>query len=305
MLYDITVGAWDNELLGLFKAPASALPKVMPSSGVFGETTLLGGSIPIAGIAGDQQAALFGQVCTRPGMVKNTYGTGCFMLMNTGTKRITSGNNLLTTVAWQLGDAEPEYAVEGSIFIAGAVVQWLRDGLGIIRKSADVEALAAQVADTGGVYLVPAFAGLGAPHWDAYARGLLCGITRGTTKAHLARAALEGIAFQVADILNAMQADAGVKLRELRVDGGASNNNLLMQFQADILGVPVVRPEVTETTALGAAYLAGLGVGFWKKPGDIATQWKAERRFEPAMKKAQRKDLMAGWARALERAKGS
>jgi glycerol kinase len=305
MLYDITTGAWDDELLKLFGAPASVLPKVLPSSGIFGETTLLGGSIPIAGIAGDQQAALFGQVCTKPGMVKNTYGTGCFMLMNTGTKRITSGNNLLTTVAWQLGDAAPEYAVEGSIFIAGAVVQWLRDGLGIIKKSSDVEALAAQVEDTGGVYLVPAFAGLGAPHWDAYARGLLCGVTRGTTKAHLARAALEGIAFQVADILNAMQADAGVKLRELRVDGGASNNNLLMQFQADLLGVPVVRPQVTETTALGAAYLAGLGVGFWKKPAEIATQWQTERRFEPAMKSARRKELMSGWMRALERAKGA
>ncbi|MDZ4289617.1 MAG: glycerol kinase GlpK [Prosthecobacter sp.] len=305
MLYDITTGAWDDELLGLFKAPASVLPKVMPSSGVFGETTLFGGSIPIAGIAGDQQAALFGQVCTKPGMVKNTYGTGCFMLMHTGTKRIASGNNLLTTVAWQLGDDAMEYAVEGSVFIAGAVVQWLRDGLGIIKKSSDVEALAAQVPDTGGVYLVPAFAGLGAPHWDAYARGLLCGVTRGTTKAHLARAALEGIAFQVADILNAMQGDAGVKLRELRVDGGASNNNLLMQFQADLLGVPVVRPQVTETTALGAAYLAGLGVGYWKKPAEIATQWQSERRFEPAMKSARRKELLAGWTRALERAKGA
>jgi glycerol kinase len=266
---------------------------------------LLGGSIPIAGIAGDQQAALFGQVCTKPGMVKNTYGTGCFMLMHTGTKRISSGNNLLTTVAWQLGDGEVEFAVEGSVFIAGAVVQWLRDGLGIIKKSSDVEALAAQVPDTGGVYLVPAFAGLGAPHWDAYARGLLCGVTRGTTKAHLARAALEGIAFQVADILNAMQADAGVKLRELRVDGGASNNNLLMQFQADLLGVPVVRPKVTETTALGAAYLAGLGVGYWKNPAEIATQWQTDKRFVPDMKAAQRKSLIAGWNRALERAKGA
>ena len=305
MLFDISTGTWDKELLGLFKLPDSVLPKVMPSSGVFGETLLLGGSIPIAGIAGDQQAALFGQVCTKPGMVKNTYGTGCFMLMHTGTKRIASGNNLLTTVAWQLGDGALEYAVEGSVFIAGAVVQWLRDGLGIIKKSSDVEALAAQVEDTGGVYLVPAFAGLGAPHWDAYARGLISGMTRGTTKAHLARAALEGIAFQVADILNAMQADAGVKLRELRVDGGASANNLLMQFQADLLGVPVVRPQVTETTALGAAYLAGLGVGYWKKPADIATQWQAERRFEPAMKAPRRKELMAGWSRALERARGA
>jgi len=306
MLYDITTGAWDEELLKLFGVPASVLPEVKASSGVFGETTLLGGSIPIAGIAGDQQAALFGQVCTRPGMVKNTYGTGCFMLMHTGTKRIASGNNLLTTVAWQLGGGGAlEYAVEGSVFIAGAVVQWLRDGLGIIKKSSDVEALAAQVADTGGVYLVPAFAGLGAPHWDQYARGLMCGITRGTTRAHIARAALEGIAFQVADILNAMQADAGVRLRELRVDGGASNNNLMMQFQADLLGVPVVRPVVTETTALGAAYLAGLGTGYWRSQAEIATQWQTERRFEPAMKAAQRKVLMAGWNRALERTKGA
>lgn len=307
MLYDITQGRWDAELMKLFGVPASVLPDVRPSSGVFGETHLLGGKtgIPIAGIAGDQQAALFGQVCTKPGMVKNTYGTGCFMLMHTGTKRIASGNNLLTTVAWQLGDAAPEFAVEGSIFIAGAVVQWLRDGLGIIQKSSDVEALAAQVQDTGGVHLVPAFAGLGAPHWDQHARGLICGMTRGTTRAHIARAALEGIAFQVTDILHAMQADAGVKLRELRVDGGASNNNLLMQFQADLLGVPVVRPQVTETTALGAAYLAGLGVGFWKSQAEIATQWQAERRFEPAIKPAQRRALMLGWTRALQRCRES
>ncbi|GAA5137887.1 glycerol kinase GlpK [Prosthecobacter algae] len=305
MLYDITQGGWDAELMKLFGVPASTLPKVLPSSGIFGETSLLGGNIPIAGIAGDQQAALFGQVCTTPGMVKNTYGTGCFMLMHTGTKRIASGNNLLTTVAWQLGDGELEYAVEGSVFIAGAVVQWLRDGLGIIKKSSEVEALAAQVPDAGGVYLVPAFAGLGAPHWDQYARGLMCGITRGTTKAHIARAALEGIAYQVTDILHAMQADAGVKLRELRVDGGASNNNLMMQFQADLLGVPVVRPVVTETTALGAAYLAGLGTGFWKNQAEIATQWQTERRFEPTMKAAQRKKLLSGWNRALERTKGA
>ncbi len=304
MLYDITRGAWDAELLKLFGVPASVLPEVRPSSGHFGETCLLGGSIPISGIAGDQQAALFGQVCTQPGMVKNTYGTGCFMLMHTGTKRIASGHNLLTTVAWQLGDAAPEFAVEGSVFIAGAVVQWLRDGLGIIRKSSEIEALAAQVPDTGGVHLVPAFAGLGAPHWDPHARGLLSGLTRGTTRAHIARAALEGIAFQVADILQAMQADAGVRLRELRVDGGASTNNLLMQFQADLLGVPVVRPQVTETTALGAAYLAGLGVGYWSSPAQIATQWQTERRFEPALKPARRRELMAGWTRALARCRG-
>ncbi len=303
MLYNIGTGKWDADLLKLFGVSVSSLPEVKPSSGVFGETSLLGGSIPIAGIAGDQQSALFGQVCTQPGMVKNTYGTGCFMLMHTGTKRIVSTNNLLTTVAWQLGDGPMEYAVEGSVFIAGAVVQWLRDGLGIIKKSSDVEALAASVPDTGGVHVVPAFAGLGAPHWDQHARGLICGMTRGTTKAHIARAALEGIAYQVADILNAMQADADVKLRELRVDGGASNNNLMMQFQADILGVPVVRPVVTETTALGAAYLAGLGVGLWKSPKEIASQWEAEKRFKPSMAPAKRKVLMAGWARALERAR--
>ena len=305
MLLDLGQSAWDKELLKLFGVPASALPEVKPSSGVFGQTALFGGSIPIAGIAGDQQAALFGQVCTKPGMVKNTYGTGCFMLMHTGTKRIESKNHLLTTVAWQLGGGELEYAVEGSVFIAGAVVQWLRDGLGIIKKSSEIEALAGQVSDTGGVYLVPAFSGLGAPHWDQHARGLICGMTRGTTKAHIARAALEGIAYQVTDILSAMQADAGVKLRELRVDGGASNNNLLMQFQADLLGVPVVRPVVTETTALGAAYLAGLGVGYWKSVAEIATQWQAERRFESKMKAAQRQGLLSGWNRALERTKGA
>ncbi len=303
MLFNITEGGWDQELMKLVGIPASTLPEVKPSSGFFGETTLLGGRIPIAGMAGDQQAALFGQVCTKPGMVKNTYGTGCFMLMHTGTKKIASKNKLLTTVAWQLGEGPLEYAVEGSVFIAGAVVQWLRDGLGIIKHSSEIEPLAAQVPDTGGVYLVPAFAGLGAPHWDPHARALMSGITRGTTKAHIARAALEGIAYQVTDILTAMQADAGVKLRELRVDGGASNNNLLMQFQADLLGVPVVRPVVTETTALGAAYLAGLGIGYWKDPSDIATQWQAERRFLPIMKAPQKKALTAGWNQALERTK--
>lgn len=303
MLFNITEGRWDRELMKLIGIPASTLPEVKPSSGCFGETTLLGGRIPIAGMAGDQQAALFGQVCTKPGMVKNTYGTGCFMLMHTGTKKIASKNKLLTTVAWQLGDGPLEYAVEGSVFIAGAVVQWLRDGLGIIKHSSEIEPLAARVPDTGGVYLVPAFAGLGAPHWDPHARALMSGITRGTTQAHIARAALEGIAYQVTDILTAMQADAGVKLRELRVDGGASNNNLLMQFQADLLGVPVVRPVVTETTALGAAYLAGLGIGYWKNPSDIATQWQTERRFLPIMKAPQRKALTAGWNQALERTK--
>jgi glycerol kinase len=268
---------------------------------VYGETHLFGSKIPIAGIAGDQQAALFGQVCTKPGMVKNTYGTGCFMLMHTGAKPITSRNKLLTTVAWRIGN-KTEYALEGSIFIAGAVVQWLRDGLGIIQSSRDVEALAAQVPDNGGVYLVPAFAGLGAPHWDQYARGTVVGLTRGSTKAHIARAALEGIAYQVADVLEAMQRDAKIKLKELRVDGGACANNLLMQFQADLLGVPVVRPKISETTALGAAYLAGLAVGFWKDQKEIATQWQQDRRFTPAMRSADRKRLTVGWTKALKRA---
>jgi len=302
MLFNLRTGDWDDELLKLFGVPRSVLPEVRSSSEVYGKTTLLGGSIPIAGIAGDQQAALFGQACTQPGMVKNTYGTGCFMLMNTGTKPITSKNNLLTTVAWRIGK-RTEYALEGSIFIAGAVVQWLRDGLGIIKSSSEVEALAAQVTDPQGVYLVPAFAGLGAPHWDQYARGLIAGMTRGTTAAHIARAALEGIAFQVADVLRAMEADAKIKLKELRVDGGASANNLLMQFQSNLLAVPVVRPKVTETTALGAAYLAGLAVGYWKDQQQIATQWQVDRRFAPAMKAAERKRLEAGWQKALERAK--
>jgi glycerol kinase len=302
MLFHIHTGAWDDELLRLFGVPRAILPDVCSSSEVYGETHLLGGMIPIAGIAGDQQAALFGQVCTRPGMVKNTYGTGCFMLMQTGGRPIVSKNNLLTTVAWRFGD-RTEYALEGSIFIAGAVVQWLRDGLGIIKSSGEIEALAAQVPDNGGVHLVPAFAGLGAPHWDAQARGLIIGLTRGTTRAHIARAALEGIAFQVADVLRAMESDAGIRLTELRVDGGACANNLLMQFQADLLGVPVVRPRVAETTALGTAYLAGLGVGFWKDQKEITTHWEADRRFIPATKPAVRKQLLAGWTRALTRAK--
>jgi glycerol kinase len=303
MLYDISKGEWDDELLALFGVPRSMLPEVRSSSEVYGTTTMLGGaSIPIAGIAGDQQAALFGQACTTPGMAKNTYGTGCFMLMNTGTKRITSKNNLLTTVAWRIGD-RTEYALEGSIFVAGAVVQWLRDGLEFFRSAADVEALAAGVSDTGGVYLVPAFAGLGAPHWDQYARGTIVGLTRGTTKAHLARAALEGIALQVKDVLEAMEADAGITLKELRVDGGASANDLLMQLQADLLNVPVVRPRVAETTALGAAYLAGLAVGFWKNQADIARQWQVDKRFKPSMKAATRSRIATGWVRALKRAK--
>jgi glycerol kinase len=302
MLFNLRTGDWDDELLRLFGVPRAMLPEVRSSSEVYAETTLFGGAIPIAGIAGDQQAALFGQACTTPGMVKNTYGTGCFMLMHTGTKPIASRNKLVTTVAWRIGN-KTEYALEGSIFIAGAVVQWLRDGLGIITSSSEVEALASQVPDTGGVYLVPAFAGLGAPHWDQYARGLLAGVTRGTTAAHIARAALEGIAFQVADVLRAMQADAKIKLKELRVDGGASANNLLMQFQSHVLGVPVVRPKVTETTALGAAYLAGLATGYWKDRTQIAAQWQADRRFEHGMKPARRKQLEAGWRKALERAR--
>ncbi len=306
MLYNLRTGDWDDELLALFGVPRAVLPKVSSSSEVYGETALLGvghgGAVPIAGIAGDQQAALFGQACTQPGMVKNTYGTGCFMLMNTGAKPITSKNNLLTTVAWRIGN-RTDYALEGSIFIAGAVVQWLRDGLGLIKSSSEVEALASQVTDPDGVYLVPAFAGLGAPHWDQYARGLVAGVTRGTTAAHIARAALEGIAFQVADVLRAMEADAHIKLKELRVDGGASANNLLMQFQSSLLAVPVVRPKVTETTALGAAYLAGLAVGYWKDQKQIATQWQVDRRFTPAMTAAQRKQLETGWRKALDRAK--
>jgi glycerol kinase len=303
MLFNIHTGDWDEELLRLFKVPRAMLPTVRASSEVYGETHLLGGAIPIAGIAGDQQAALFGQVCTRPGLAKNTYGTGCFLLLHTGGKPVLSRNKLLTTVAWRIG-SRTEYALEGSVFIAGAVVQWLRDGLGIIQSSSEVESLAAQVPDNGGVYLVPAFAGLGAPHWDAYARGLLVGLTRGTTKAHIARAALEGIAYQVVEVLRAMEKDARVKLRELRVDGGACGNNLLMQFQADVLGVPLVRPRVTETTALGAAYLAGLAVGYWKDPAEIAAQQKPDRRFVPTMKKAECKRLLGNWRRALKRATG-
>lgn len=297
MLFNIHEGDWDPELLKIFGVPRSVLPDVRSSSEIFGENE---NGIPIAGIAGDQQAALFGQVCTQKGLVKNTYGTGCFMLMNTGTDAISSKNNLLTTVAWKIGN-RTEYALEGSVFIAGAVVQWLRDGLGIIQSASDIEKLARSVKDNGGVYLVPAFAGLGAPHWDQYARGSISGLTRGTTAGHLARAALEGIAFQVADILVAMQKDSRIRLKELRVDGGACANNLLMQFQSDLLGVPVVRPKVRETTALGAAYLAGLAVGYWKDRKDIARQWKADRIFKPGMRQAERKALNAGWGKALKR----
>lgn len=300
MLFNIHTLQWDAELLDILGVPLSMMPQVKSSSEVYGRTSLLGEDVPVSGIAGDQQAALFGQMCTEQGAVKNTYGTGCFLLMNTGEKPIVSKNNLLTTIAWKL-DGKVTYALEGSIFVAGSVVQWLRDGLGIIRSSSEVEALAASVSDAGGVYMVPALTGLGAPYWDQYAKGSIHGITRGTTAAHIARAALEGIAFQTMDIVSAMEKDAGVPLGELKVDGGASRNNLLMQFQSDVLGTKVVRPLVTETTALGAAYLAGLAVGFWKSIDEVKRQWQAERIFTPTMAP----DLVAlakkGWADAVDR----
>lgn len=303
MLYNIKKGRWDSELLELFGIPEAMLPEVRQSSEIYGEAAGFRTGIPIAGIAGDQQAALFGQMCNRPGVAKNTYGTGCFMLMNTGSKPVVSKNKLLTTVAWKV-DGKTEFALEGSVFVAGAVVQWLRDGLGLIKRAADVEALAASVEDNGGVYVVPAFAGLGTPHWDAYARGTMVGLTRGSSKGHIARAALESIAYQTKDVLRAMEADTGLPLKELRVDGGASMNNLLMQFQSDILGVPVLRPTVSETTALGAAYLAGLAVGYWESQADIAEQWQVDARFEPAMKGKQRRALYGDWQRAVERSQG-
>jgi len=305
LLFNIHTLQWDDELLRLLRIPRGVLPDVRQSSEIYGEvTTALGlESVALGGIAGDQQAALFGQMCTSPGMTKNTYGTGCFMLQNTGTTAPVSRHKLVTTVAWTRGGAA-EYALEGSVFIGGAVVQWLRDGLGIIRSSSDVEALALSVPDHGNVYLVPAFAGLGAPHWDQYARGTLVGLTRGSTAGHIARAALQSIAFQSADLLDAMQADAGTRLAELRVDGGAARNDLLMQFQSDLIGAPVVRPRITETTALGAAYLAGLAVGFWKNGAEIASQWQTDRRFEPTMPAARVEELRARWTEALERAKG-
>jgi glycerol kinase len=305
LMYDIHTGAWDDELLDVLGVPRAMLPRVCASSEVYGHTSgpLLSRPIPIAGIAGDQQAALFGQRCTEPGMVKNTYGTGCFMLLHTGDRAVPSRHNLLTTVAWRIGE-RTDYALEGSVFVAGAVVQWLRDGLKLIRSAEEVEALASTVPDNGGVYLVPAFAGLGAPHWDPYARGTIVGLTRGATSGHLARAALEGIAFQVADVLEAMKADSGIEPRELRVDGGAAVNDFLMQFQADILGVPVVRPKVFETTALGAAYLAGLSTGFWRDEAEIRAQWREDRRFDPAMAPGTAARLRAGWRRALGRSRG-
>jgi glycerol kinase len=303
MLYNIREQRWDPELLELLGIPESVLPEVRPSGGSVGEVTDFDelNGLTIAGIAGDQQSALFGQACTRSGMAKNTYGTGCFLLMHTGTQPRPSNNQLLTTVALRQGERPAEYALEGSVFIAGAVVQWLRDGLGIIRKSSEIEDLARKAKDNGGLYLVPAFAGLGAPHWDSYARGAMYGINRGTTAAHLARAALESIAFQSWEILNAMQQDAGVPLKELRVDGGAAANNLLMQFQADLLGVPVVRPQILETTALGAAYLAGLALGFWTSREEIAEQWHVEKIFEPQMDQSERDHLLERWNEAVTR----
>ncbi|MBQ9194591.1 MAG: glycerol kinase GlpK [Bacteroidales bacterium] len=300
MLFNINTLEWDRELMELLDIPLSMMPAVKSSSEVYGhtKTTIFAHEVPIAGIAGDQQAALFGQMCTEPGAVKNTYGTGCFLLMNTGFKPILSKNNLLTTVAWKIGDTV-NYALEGSIFVGGSVVQWLRDGLGVIRSSSEVEALASSVEDNGGVYFVPALTGMGAPYWDQYAHGVICGITRGTTAAHIARAALEGIAFQTMDIVRAMEKDAGVPLAELKVDGGASRNNLMMQFQADILGANVVRPVVTETTAMGAAYLAGLAVGYWSSLDEIKAQWQVERCFAPSG--ADMTGVKAGWADAISR----
>lgn len=307
MLFDLHAQTWDEELLALLQVPKAMLPKIVPSSGLMAETAegVFDSAIPIAGIAGDQQAALFGQNCHKHGMVKNTYGTGCFMLMQVGEEVKSSKHQLLSTVAWKAGPNNPmHYALEGSVFIAGAAVQWLRDGLGLIESSSQVEELAASVPDTGGVFFVPALAGLGAPHWDSYARGTICGLTRGTTKAHLARAALEGIAFQVADVLDAMRQDSGLPIEELRCDGGASVNGLLMQFQADMLQCPVVRPKIVETTALGAAFLAGLGVGYWKDIDELEATWKSEQVFEPRMPLPQVKRLREQWAEAVQRSMG-
>jgi glycerol kinase len=303
MLCNIETCQWDGELEKLLDVPGNILPQIRSSSEVYGSTTLLDDAteIPIAGIAGDQQAALFGQLCTQPGMVKNTYGTGCFMLMNTGEKMIASNNNLLTTVAWKINGIT-NYALEGSVFIAGAVVQWLRDGLGIIKTSADVEALAMQVNTTDGVYVVPAFAGLGAPYWNQHARGTITGLTRGSTAAHIARAAVESIAYQTMDVLKAMEADSGISIKELRVDGGATKNDLLMQFQSDVLDTRVIRPTITETTALGAAYLAGLAVGFWKSIDELQQQWQIEKIFSSAITNEIRKELTEGWHKAVSAA---
>jgi glycerol kinase len=312
MLFDIHALRWDEELLELFEIPRSMLPEVRSSSEVYGHTAaaLFASEIPLAGVAGDQHAALFGQMCMQPGMVKNTYGTGCFLVMNTGAQPVESSHNLVTTIAWQLGGnaggkagGQTQYALEGSIFIAGAVVQWLRDGLGLIRSAAEIEALAASVPHSDGVYFVPAFAGLGAPHWNAHARGSLFGVTRGTTAAHIARAALDSIAYQSYDVLAAMEADLGMRINELRVDGGACANNLLMQFQADLLGVDVVRPRSSESTALGAGYLAGLAVGYWRDVDELKRQWMLDRRFTPSMPRDDVQQCLAGWQRAIGAAK--
>lgn len=303
MLYNIYSLEWDTELLALFDIPLSMMPEVCSSSEIYGhtKTTIFASKVPIAGIAGDQQAALFGQMCVEPGMTKNTYGTGCFILMNTGDKPVRSSNNLITTIGWKIGD-KTTYALEGSIFVAGAIVQWLRDGLGIIKSSEEIEKLATSVADNGDVYFVPALTGLGAPHWDQYARGTIVGISRGTTAGHIARAALEGIAYQSMDVINAMTLDAGVELKELRVDGGAANNNLLMQFQADLLGQNVIRSQTTETTALGAGYLAGLAVGFWENIEELQKHWQVKTQFEPH--KTQEIEIMREkWADVVERSK--
>jgi len=304
LLYDLRAGTWDDDLLRILRIPRAVLPEIRSCSEVYGEVSSIPAlrGVPIAGVAGDQHAALFGQACFRPGMAKNTYGTGCFMLLNTGTKPVVSRHQLLTTLAWKLG-SRTEYALEGSVFIGGAVVQWLRDGLGLIERSSEIEELAARVPDNGGVYLVPAFTGLGAPHWDAEARGAIVGLTRGTTAAHLARAAIESIAYQVADLIAAMEADAGMKLRELRVDGGATVNAGLLQFQSDLLRRAVVRPRVTETTALGAAFFAGLAVGYWKNRDEIAALWRADREYRPQRSAAAAR-CQRDWRRAVERAKG-
>ncbi len=304
MLFNIHTLEWDDELLELLDIPRSMLPEVRSSSEIYGKTktTVFASAIPLAGIAGDQHAALFGQMCTQPGMVKNTYGTGCFLVMNTGDKPVESKNDLITTIAWKIGD-QVTYALEGSIFIGGAVVQWLRDGLGIIKNSSEIEALARSVPDSDGVYLVPAFVGLGAPHWNARARGTLFGLTRGTSAAHVARAGLDSIAYQSHDVLRAMEADMGRKITELRVDGGAVANDLLMQFQSDILGVEVVRPKIIETTALGAAYLAGLAVGYWKDVSEIQGQWALDQRFTPAIDNDEAAQQLKGWKRAIHASK--
>jgi glycerol kinase len=303
MFFNIVTKSWDEELLELFGIPKSMLPEVRESSGDFGEVSrdILSGGVKIAGVAGDQQAATFGQACLKPGMAKNTYGTGCFTLLNIGRENpLIKEDKILTTVAWGR-QGHVTYALEGSVFVAGAVVQWLRDGLGIIQKSSDVEKLAKSVPDNGGVYFVPAFVGLGAPYWDSYASGTMIGLTRGTTKAHIARAALESIAFQSNDIINAMTTASGTELKELRVDGGACLNDTLMQFQADILNKKVVRPTVVETTALGVAYLAGLSVGFWESANEIEAMWKVDRIFEPTMSKDQREELLENWDKAVRR----